>query len=186
MDVFTETMHSWASFYILVGTAAATLAGLMFVALSLGMNVMTDITKETFDLFVTPSILYFGTALVLAAVMLVPTFTPMGLALTLLLFGVIGFWITVAYVRAIIALGKRAGDFHWSDWVAEVVLPLISYPLILAAALSFALSREGIAFSILAFAPITLLLSGIGNTWSVVMAIIGRHTENQNRQPPAA
>src|SRR5574341_885176 len=181
MDAFTETLHSWSNFYLLIGTAAATLAGLMFVALSLAMNVITDITSEMFDLFITPTILYLASALMLAATMLVPVFTPLTLALALFLLGVVGMWITVAYVRSLIAVGRTRGDFHWSDWIGEVILPLVSYPLILAAALFFALSRETLALGVLAFAPVTLLMSGIGNAWSVVMASATRHAENQNR-----
>lgn len=179
---FTETLHSWYNFYMLIGTAAATLAGLMFVAISLAMNVMSGTSQEIFDLFVTPTVMYFASAVLVSALMLVPIITPTTLALVLLVVGGIGFWITVAYVRAIIGIAKRAGDFHWSDWLGEVILPLASYPLILAAALLFAFSRSTLAFAFLALGPVTLLLSGITNTWSVVMSAAKRHAESGQQE----
>ena len=38
----SELFHSWHDFYLLVGTASATLVGLMFVAATLGASVFSE------------------------------------------------------------------------------------------------------------------------------------------------
>jgi hypothetical protein len=35
-----ELLHEWHDFYVLLGTASATLVGLMFVAVSIGTSVL--------------------------------------------------------------------------------------------------------------------------------------------------
>jgi hypothetical protein len=42
----TEILRDWHDFYVLMGTMAATLVGLMFVAASIGAGLFTDEHKE--------------------------------------------------------------------------------------------------------------------------------------------
>ena len=37
-----ELLHDWHDFYVLVGTASATLVGLMFVAVSIGTAIFNE------------------------------------------------------------------------------------------------------------------------------------------------
>ena len=39
---FNELLHAWHEFYLLIGTAAGTLIGLMFVAVSVGSCYLTE------------------------------------------------------------------------------------------------------------------------------------------------
>jgi hypothetical protein len=41
MDAFAQAIEGWHDFYLMVGTAAATLVGLLFVSLSLNVDVIT-------------------------------------------------------------------------------------------------------------------------------------------------
>jgi hypothetical protein len=88
-DVFIETLHTWQNFYFMIGGVVAGLLGLMFVALSL-MHLVSDETREEFEIFVTPSEVYFVSALLVACVMLVPALTPPSLALALFFWWRIG------------------------------------------------------------------------------------------------
>src|SRR5262245_39721969 len=89
-DSFMDTLRSWQNFYFMIGGASAALIGLMFVALSLGVHLVNDEVKANFPAFVTPSIVYFVSALLLAGIMLVPVYTPMGLGVILFLSGTAG------------------------------------------------------------------------------------------------
>jgi len=40
-----DVLHDWQNFYVLMGGASATLTGLMFVAVSLGMNLVNDASE---------------------------------------------------------------------------------------------------------------------------------------------
>jgi hypothetical protein len=46
MDAFTETLRSWQNFYFMIGGATATLVSLMFVAVTLGVQ-MIPILRQT-------------------------------------------------------------------------------------------------------------------------------------------
>src|SRR5262245_38044229 len=102
MDAFTETLRSWQNFYFMAGGAAAALMGLMFVALSLGTHLVSETTVANIGTFVTPSIIYFVSALLLACVMLVPTYTPPGLALIVFSGGIFGMIIILPIVWRLI------------------------------------------------------------------------------------
>jgi hypothetical protein len=40
IESWTEQLHAWGEFYVIVGTAAAALTGLMFVVVSLGPQII--------------------------------------------------------------------------------------------------------------------------------------------------
>ena len=47
MDAFVETVESWHDFYMLAGTAAATLIGLIFVAVSLHIDIIATAKRSS-------------------------------------------------------------------------------------------------------------------------------------------
>jgi hypothetical protein len=60
MDAELTTLaRDWHDFYALVGTAAAPLVGLMFVAASIGANIFNEKHLEPMKAFVTPTVVHF-------------------------------------------------------------------------------------------------------------------------------
>ena len=59
----TDLVHEWHDFFLLVGTASATLVGLMFVAASIGAQVFTEKNREGMRAFISPTVVHFGAAL---------------------------------------------------------------------------------------------------------------------------
>src|SRR5688572_25833715 len=100
MDAFTEMLRSWQNFYFMMGGVAATLLGLMFVAVSLGLGLVTDENRDSIKTFVNPSIFYFVSVLVLCGLMLIPEIQPNALALVLLLMGIIA-------IKQVLPFAKR-------------------------------------------------------------------------------
>jgi hypothetical protein len=74
----------------LAGTAAATLIGLIFLAISLGARLVPAEDNTALRAFVVPIVIYFGAVLVLSALMLIPAYTPPLLGLTLIAAGLVG------------------------------------------------------------------------------------------------
>jgi uncharacterized protein (TIGR00369 family) len=70
---FIQALRDWHNFYLLTGTAAATLIGLMFVAVSLGVSLVNAQTANNVEIFVTPTIVHFIAVLVVAAISIIPT-----------------------------------------------------------------------------------------------------------------
>ncbi len=90
-DSLAQPLQRWHDFYLLVGGAAATLVGLMFVAISLGSRLITERSLPALRVFVTPTIIHFIYALVIATVVVIPTVRRMPLGGLLVLVGILSF-----------------------------------------------------------------------------------------------
>src|SRR6202165_4277192 len=75
----------WHDFYILVGTASATLVGLMFVAASIGAQVFTERNREAMRAFISPTVVHFSAVLFICIAAATPSQTWLTLAILLLL-----------------------------------------------------------------------------------------------------
>jgi len=171
-DTFNETLRNWQNFYFMIGGAAAGLAGLIFVAVSLGMHRVTGEMEEDINIFVSPSIFYFVLVLLLSCVMLVPIFTASILALILFLGGIVGLLKTTPIARRLLRAAKKNQDFDLWEHLTQIILPVGSYGLILVAALCFAVDQRSFAFFGTWISAILLLICAISNTWSLVLWII--------------
>jgi len=88
MNAFAELLKGWESFYLAVATAAATLMGLLFVALSVNIQLLSgpdgmrhrDTAVRTFGDFLF--------VLMLSLIFLVPNQEPIGLAIALFVLGI--------------------------------------------------------------------------------------------------
>jgi hypothetical protein len=83
-------LRDWQGFFQLAGTAAATLIGLIFLAISLGARLVPAEDNTALRAFVVPIVIHFGAVLVLSALMLIPAYTPPLLGLTLIAAGLVG------------------------------------------------------------------------------------------------
>jgi hypothetical protein len=55
-DPWLQQLYEWRNFYVLLGAAAATLTGLMFVVVSLGPHLIAAHTATGVRVFVTPTV----------------------------------------------------------------------------------------------------------------------------------
>jgi hypothetical protein len=176
-EAFIETLHSWQNFYFMSGGAAATLLGLMFIAVSLGIHLVSEQNREKVKHFVEPSIFYFVSALLLAGTMLVPVYTPPGLALVLFAGGAFGLSRTITFVRPLIQPARKYQDFDIPEWLAQIIMPPLAYVLMILAACCLIIDQWSIAFMSLFLAILLLLVSAISNTWSLVLWIVDQRQE---------
>jgi hypothetical protein len=177
-----DLIEDWHDFDLLVGTAAATLVGLMFVAASIGASIYTEKNRPGMQAFISPTVVHFTSVLVLALLALVPTHEWLTLAGLLALVGVAGgvysanLWMQL-FVR-------RRFDVDIVDRLFYAALPSLGYLLLLLAAF-FLLRQSEAGLDLLAAAQITLLLAGIRNAWDMMMWIVIRvpTTEVGAREP---
>jgi hypothetical protein len=172
---FIDTLRSWQNFYFMAGGVAATLIGLMFVALSLGMHLISADTKAEMKVFVTPSVVYFVSALIVACVMLVPSMTPAVLGIIMMLGGVLGLARALVYAAGLIGVAKRHQDFVLEDWLAQVVAPVVSYILLLFAGIGFVSAQYELGFHGLWLGVLLLVITAITNIWGLIIWIIDQH-----------
>ncbi|MBX3086619.1 MAG: hypothetical protein KF716_33605 [Anaerolineae bacterium] len=177
MAEFPDILHSWQNFYFMAGGAAATLIGLMFVALSLGMHLVNKVTEENFRIFAAPSIYYFVSALLICCVMLVPTFTPRELALIVLFGAVVGLIVTIPRVWKLVQAARKHQDFNFWDWLTQIIFPVLSYVLFGAGGLCLFIDQWSLGIVAVWLATVLLLLAAIANTWSLVLWIIEQNRD---------
>lgn len=177
-DSFVQALREWQNFYFMIGTASATLVGLMFVAVSLGADLPTASDQSSVNTFVTPMLVHFSSVLLISAFILVPTFRQISLGLTLLVSG----GILTAYSARI---GWRfmqhpgSSGYTRSDVKWYVLFPLIADILLLVVALGLLAGLIEI-LNLLAFALVVLLLDSVRNTWDLMLWIAkSRHTHQQ-------
>lgn len=166
-DTLAPPFQRWHDFYLLVGGAAATLVGLLFVAISLGSRLITKQSVPALRVFVSPTLIHFIYVLVIATVVVIPTLTRAPLGILLVLVGLLSFGralSTLPFMRQ--QHREQVIDKH--DWVWHLIAPSVSYLLFVGAGIGLLLGVTQ-AFNGLAFASILLLVSGIRNAWDMVM-----------------
>ena len=155
----------WESFYLIVGSAAGALIGLQFVVMTLIAERPPIRAAEAGAAFATPTIVHFGAALLLSALVRAPwqTITPAAA-----LWGLIGLS-GIAYT-AIVARRMRVQTTYrpeFEDWLFHVLLPFAAYAM-LAISTYAALSHAHEALFGVGAAVLVLLFIGIHNAWDAV------------------
>src|SRR5215212_6204686 len=83
-------LEHWKEFYLLVGTAAAALVALLFVAASLGVGILAKHSDGPTRTYMSPVAFHFTSALFVSAAALVPTHTRFSLGVLVALNAVAG------------------------------------------------------------------------------------------------
>ena len=166
-----ELVDDWHDFDLLIGTAAATLVGLMFVAASIGASIFTEKNRAAMEAFISPTLVHFTTVLVIAVLAVVPTHEWVTLAGLLALDGLAGAnYSAKLWIQLFV---QRRFEVDVIDRLFYAAIPLLGYLLLLIAA--FLLLRQSEAgLDLLAAAQITLLLAGIRNAWDMMLWIVIR------------
>jgi len=163
-------LERWHDFYILVGTAGATLVALLFVAVSVGGGYLTEERAEATRTFFSPVVVHFSTVFFLACIALVPGHRDALFAALTAAAGVFGLGVS-AYTTA-----KFFGRYrtpYVSDHLAYVALPILAYCALLGASVLARLGRAE-ALEVLAGALLLLLLVNIRNAWDLMLSMVRR------------
>src|SRR5215472_12673583 len=161
-------LTTWQNFYVVVGTAAAALTGLLFVVASLIAGVRVSAPGEAFATFNTPNVVHFAAALLIAALLSAPwpALWPVGLLLGLSGLG------GMIYVLIVMRRARRQTHYQpvLEDWLWHTVFPLVSYAALLVAAILLP-GYPVPALFIIAAGTLLLLFIGIHNAWDNVTYI---------------
>jgi hypothetical protein len=165
---FAAAAAGWQNFYILVGTAAATLIGLMFVAVTFGAGLVTQQSTPSARAFLDPPFTHFVTVLLTACLMLIPTMSPSVLGVALVVVTLIRTVALVSVHRRMREAHAKFGDIELSDWLMGIVLPFCCYLGLVVAGAGF-LTLKTAAFDVLAVVIISVLLLGIVGAWELMI-----------------
>lgn len=173
-------LSNWQNFYMIMGTAAATLTGLMFVVTTLiaGLDAHVSTLNAAVPAFNTPTVVQFSVVLLLAGVMGAPWQTLSSLSVVLALVG-LGM---VVYSIIVLRRMRRVPNYQSTleDWSWYLALPLLAYILLLVGALIL-VRNSAIACYLVGLAMLMLLLTGIRNAWDMVtfLAVERAHAESE-------
>jgi hypothetical protein len=169
-EAFSQALTEWTAYYALMGAAAATLLGLLFVALSLRLSIFHQ--REVADVrdFAAFTFGTFLVAMAVAGLALAPHAHRSTLALALLIVAIAAFlaiaWIGRVWFRLNVPVtGSRIGDVPgvWQGWAYFLVMFGPYGGLIVAVALLWA-SHPG-ALGWLAVVEGWLLVMGTVAAW---------------------
>ena len=179
-EAVLSPLATWQTFYTIIGSAAATLTGLMFVVVTLiaGVRVRLSSPSEAFATFNTPNVMHFGVALLVAAILSAPW---QALWNAGLLLGLSGLW-GVTYVVIVLRRVRRQTDYQpvLEDWLFHTVFPLVSYTALLVAAIVLP-GHPAPALFVIAAGMVLLLFTGIHNAWDNVLYIAIDLSRPQNK-----
>lgn len=166
-----EALKEWRDFYLLLGTAGATLLALLFVAVSLGVGFLTEERTVATRTFMSPIVIHFTSVFFAAAVAMVPAHSGQFYAVLLGGTAAIG-----AVVSSVITVQVLRTDLtrYWQDYFAYGLLPVTAYVALAVTAALFA--RESIeAPDVLAGSLLLLTIVNIRNVWDLVLTMVRRH-----------
>ncbi|MDP9203452.1 MAG: hypothetical protein M3P26_16205 [Gemmatimonadota bacterium] len=156
------SLTGWENFYIIVGSSAAALTGLMFVVITLTAESRGGGDSGGLGAFASPTVLHFCAVLLVAAILTTPGHTIASLSFSLGVCGLVG----IAYSISIIVQMRRLKAYTpvGSDWVWHILLPLIAYVCLLGSAAVVWIDAAAALYSVGAGA-LLLLYVGIHNAW---------------------
>jgi hypothetical protein len=174
-------LHEWHDFYVLLGTASATLVGLMFVAASIGAAVVNEEHRAALGAFITPTVVHFAAVLFAALVVTMPIHHWESISALLAAGGLAG---VVYGGRVLVALVVRHRfTVDVVDRLFYALIPLVGYLLALAAAVLGFLHVAASAY-VMATALLVLLLAGLRNAWDMMVWIMLR-APSSGAPPPS-
>jgi hypothetical protein len=162
-------LERWANFYLLVGAAAATLIGLLFVVITLAAERRLAETSKI-SVYLTPTVIYFLSVLLLPAVLIFPTHSRLTANLCICLVGVAG----LVYSGALFV--GRGGYYDWHDRIAYAALPFVAYALVLSGGILF-LYHPQRGLTLVAVAMLLLLTVCIRNSWAIAIDAVSTHPD---------
>jgi hypothetical protein len=171
MHAAQDVLKDWHEFYLLVGTAAAALIALLFVAASIGAGIMTPEGASARRTYMSPVILHFTSILFVSLAVLVPSHPRQAHSLLIGSNGIVG--VIAACIICARVLTRSGVD--WFDRLGYGAAALVSYLGVLAAAIALFFDYRA-GPDVLAAAIVLLLIANIRNAWDVALTMARRRS----------
>jgi hypothetical protein len=167
-------LERWHEFYVLLGTAGATLVALLFVAISLGSGFLTEERAAATRAFFSPVVLHFTAVFFISAIGLFPAHDG---AIFASLVGVCAAVGGAVSLITTIQLLRNRWTRYVRDHLAYGLLPLICYLALLAAAGMIAAEHKD-SLLVLAAALLMLLIVNIRSAWDLTLSMVRRQAHS--------
>ena len=165
---FAQWVERWHDFYILAGTCAVTLAGLLFVSLSLHIDRLTEDSHEHLLALARATLMSFVFVMMASLFMLVPPEGPHSLGLMLIALSIGGLGVTGWY-----ALRVRHHDeagFSRRKMRQRLMFPILGYLLMLSAGLGVRLGIPQMLYQMIGAVGM-ILGNAVGTSWELLVKV---------------
>ena len=162
---FADALGPWHDLFMLVGTASATLVGLLFVAVSVGSasdKPNRDVGMRT---FISPSVVHFSCVLAACVSAVAPCRSWLPAGLLIAADGLFGVAYSGLVWRNMVRHGFHA-EIDMEDRMWYAIVPAAGHAAVAIAGFVLLL-RSGLGCGLLALAIGLLLLAGIRNAWDI-------------------
>lgn len=168
-------LAAWANFYVIVGSSAGALTGLTFVVITLvaGRPLTSRPLPEAtagVGAYTTPTIVHFGMALFVSAMLSAPWPSLAPTAVVLGLSGLAGVGYGLVVVRRL-RRGLASYEPVREDWVWYAAAPLAANTALVVAAVVLPGNPTPALFAVAAVL-LLLVFMGIRNAWDVVTYLV--------------
>jgi hypothetical protein len=172
MPQLPDILGSWRDFYALLGTASATLIGLLFVAATVGAGTFTGTRRAAQRAFLSASVVNFSLLLAACLIMLAPLPGWIVLGGMILASGLCGLGYAGIVLRDTVRDGLIARiDLEDRTWY--LAMPMVGYLTMAASGAALAVRPEA-GCAGLALSSGLLLAVGIHNAWDITVWSITR------------
>jgi hypothetical protein len=171
-----EALAHWHEFYSLLGTASATLVGLLFVAATVSSGVFSSNRRAPLRVFLSATVVHFSGVLAVCLVVLVPLESWLQFGLLILACGVFGLVYCGLIWRDTVRDSLLIAAIDLEDRIWYFLIPVVGYLLECATGVALAL-RMNPGCIAMALAVGVLMVAGIHNAWDITIWIITRPRE---------
>ena len=167
----TPVLRDWQNFYMLTGAAAATLIGLLFVAISIsvGTNLGIQQARNSLRTFVSPILVYYSQVFLISCLAVMPLQSINILGGVVMVLGGLNFFLALKVCWRILVLHREEMDI--GHWIWHFLLPLIAGILLICTAIGF-FSGAQLSAPGLAVTDLLCLTIGLRNTWVLTLWLV--------------
>jgi len=166
-------MHSvltdWESFYVIVGSSAGALTGLMFVVITLVADAKVKRSLKEINAFASPAVVHLTAVLLISAVLSAPWPTVQQASIGVGLAALAGLVYMVIVLRRLLQPTTYAKVME--DWVWHGTLPFVAYIVLLVSHMGLR-HEQGWGLYAIGAAALLLLSVGIHNAWDTVVYMV--------------
>jgi hypothetical protein len=180
MPEAAKLLSEWENFYVIVGSSAAALTGLMFVVIALiADSPLPGSTPRSIAAFSTPTIVHFCAALLASVILSAPWHAIVNAYIALGVTGSAG----VVYTVVVLNRARHTTEYRpvAEDWIWHVIFPLGAYLTVAGAAVLFH-DDVHLALFAVAGAVVLLIFIGIHNSWDTVTFIVEQRMKRQAKE----
>jgi hypothetical protein len=167
-------LEGWHEFYGLLGTAAATLVALMFVAASVAVGLLTSDRSVGTRVYMSPIIMHYACVVFVSLIAVVPRLDDSVLGAIIVLSGLVGIgysvFVTVRLFRD--AKSELVDRFAYGAWPFCAYIGAVFGGLLIA-------DHQRSGPYVLATSMLLLLLVNIRNAWDLTVTFARRHSDSR-------